>query len=117
MQWCWKTCPITRSLLGSRQSSSAGQLKKRSNFRRSASGRRLTSMEFRMTKSEKSGRQPCPRLLDYFDRIYVINLPARTDRKRVMDEQLPRIDPSFQHPRVSLFAAIRPQEPGGFDSI
>jgi len=74
-------------------------------------------MEFRMTKSEKSGRQPCPRLLDYFDRIYVINLPARTDRKRETDEQLARIGLGFQHPRVSLFAAIRPQEPGGFDSI
>jgi hypothetical protein len=70
-----------------------------------------------MTKSKRAGRQPCPGLLDYFDRIYVINLPARTDRKREMEEQLARIGLSFAHPRVSLFAAIRPHEPGGFDTI
>ena len=56
-------------------------------------------------------------LLDYFDKIYVINLPTRTDRKREMDEQLARIDLSFDHPRVSLFAAIRPADPGSFPSI
>lgn len=56
-------------------------------------------------------------LLDYFDRIYVINLATRTDRKREMEEQFARINLSFEHPRVSLFAAIRPKDPGGFPSI
>src|SRR5712664_3074526 len=40
MPWCWKACPTTRSLLGSRQSLNAGQPKKRSSLRRSASAKR-----------------------------------------------------------------------------
>lgn len=56
-------------------------------------------------------------LLDYFDKIYVINLPSRTDRKKEMDEQLARVELSFDHPRVCLFAGIRPEDRGGFASI
>lgn len=55
--------------------------------------------------------------LDYFDRIFIINLPARADRRREMDQQLRRIGLSLQSPRVELFAALRPEHKGAFDSV
>lgn len=60
---------------------------------------------------------PGEMLLDLFEEIYVINLPARTDRKTEIAEQLARLNLSLDHPRVHLFAAIRPAERGEFESI
>lgn len=56
-------------------------------------------------------------LLDYFDQIYVINLPHRVDRRREMAEQLKAINLSFESTGVRLFEAIRPEDAGGFESI
>jgi glycosyl transferase family 25 len=56
-------------------------------------------------------------LTDLFDMIFVINLPSRADRRREMAQQLARIGLHFDHPRVSLFSAVRPEDPGGFESI
>ncbi len=66
-------------------------------------------------------------LPDYFDKIYVINLATRTDRKKEMDEQLARINRSFDYrkKRIKLFAAITKrsaaymvkQVAGQFDTI
>jgi len=55
--------------------------------------------------------------LENFDVIFVINLPARADRRREMDQQLRRLGLSLQHEKVVLFPAVRPDSPGGFPSI
>lgn len=56
-------------------------------------------------------------LLQSFDQIYVINLPCRADRRSEMDAQLHRVGLSFASPKVTLFAAVRPHDDGGFPSI
>lgn len=55
--------------------------------------------------------------LAYFDRIFVINLPSRADRRREMEQQLQRIGLSLQSPLVELFSAIRPEHKEAFESI
>jgi GR25 family glycosyltransferase involved in LPS biosynthesis len=56
-------------------------------------------------------------LLDYFQGIYIINLPSRTDRLREIDVQLKKIGLSLDHPNIQVFAAIRPDDAGEFESI
>lgn len=55
-------------------------------------------------------------LLSVFDRIYVINLAHREDRRREMEAQLNRIGLGFDHPQVTLFPASFPPDQGDFDS-
>jgi len=55
--------------------------------------------------------------LEYFQQIYVINLPHRLDRRREMAQQLERIGLGFESPVVRLFAAVRPDDAGEFQSI
>lgn len=55
--------------------------------------------------------------LDYFERIYVINLPARIDRQVEIAAQLKSIGLTLAEGRVELFAAVRPDAPEGFPSI
>ncbi len=57
------------------------------------------------------------RLFATFDRLYVINLAARDDRRREMAEELARLGLGFDHPRVHLFDAVRPESAGPFRSI
>lgn len=56
-------------------------------------------------------------VLSVFDRIYVLNLPHRRDRRREMEAELARIGLSFAHPSVTLFPAIAPADPGEFPSL
>lgn len=56
------------------------------------------------------------RLFATFDRLYVINLAARDDRRREMAGELERLGLGFDHPRVRLFEAIRPDDAGPFRS-
>lgn len=42
------------------------------------------------------------------DRIFIINLPERSDRRRQMDKQLRKLGLSLQSDKVELFAAIKP---------
>ena len=56
-------------------------------------------------------------LADYFDRIYIINLAERQDRRDEMSQQLSNIQLSLAHPKIHLFPAVRPGSPGEFDSI
>lgn len=51
-----------------------------------------------------------------FDRIYVINLPDRTDRRREMVAQLGRIGLDAD-PLVEFFPAVRPADKGEFGSL
>jgi hypothetical protein len=55
--------------------------------------------------------------LDIFQKIYVINLAARTDRRREMQEQFDRIGMRLDDPKVELFEAIRPGDADGFPSV
>ncbi|MEF3075156.1 glycosyltransferase family 25 protein [Methylobacter sp. Wu1] len=57
------------------------------------------------------------KLTDYFQRIYIINLPYRTDRKREINAQLKKIGLSLEHPQIDLFPAVRPDDAGYFPSI
>ena len=51
-----------------------------------------------------------------FDRVYVINLPDRTDRRREMVAQLGRIGLDGD-PLVEFFPAVRPVDKGDFGSL
>ncbi|HEY6919542.1 MAG TPA: glycosyltransferase family 25 protein [Tabrizicola sp.] len=55
-------------------------------------------------------------LRSLFDRIYVINLPDRTDRRREMEAQLARIGLAGD-PLVAYFPAVRPADKGEFGSL
>jgi glycosyl transferase, family 25 len=51
-----------------------------------------------------------------FDRVYVINLPDRTDRRREMTAQLALIGLE-NDPLVQFIPAVRPADPGDFGSL
>ncbi len=51
-----------------------------------------------------------------FDRVYVINLPDRTDRRREMEAQLALIGLEGD-PLVQFYPAVRPTDPGDFGSL
>jgi glycosyl transferase family 25 len=55
--------------------------------------------------------------MDYFERIFIINLPSRTDRQAEIAAQLNAVGLSLAAPNVELFAAVRPDAPEGFPSI
>ncbi|MGC6329792.1 glycosyltransferase family 25 protein [Rhizorhabdus sp. FW153] len=57
------------------------------------------------------------RLFATFDRLYVINLAARDDRRQEMAGELARLGLGFDHPHVRLFDAIRPESAGPFRSV
>ncbi|MDX2230812.1 MAG: glycosyltransferase family 25 protein [Leptolyngbyaceae cyanobacterium bins.349] len=57
------------------------------------------------------------KILDFFQRGYVINLPERTDRRKGAAAELNKLGLSFTPGKLELFAAIRPTETGGFPSI
>jgi hypothetical protein len=58
-----------------------------------------------------------PHPLDLFDKIFVINLATRDDRRREMDEQFRRIGLALDSPLVEVFAAVRPDDRGDFPSV
>ena len=49
--------------------------------------------------------------------IRVINLPERRDRRRAFARQLSRVGLGYDDPGVTLVAAVRPSEPGGFPTV
>jgi glycosyl transferase family 25 len=54
-------------------------------------------------------------ITNIFSRVYVINLPQRTDRRREMAGQLRRI--GLGEREVAWFAAVRPADAGGFPTL
>ncbi|KKC23725.1 hypothetical protein [Sphingomonas sp. SRS2] len=60
---------------------------------------------------------PAERLFASFDRLYILNLPGRADRRHEMAGELARIGASLDDPRVRLFPALRPAVAGGFPNI
>ena len=55
-------------------------------------------------------------MFDAFDKISIISLPHRTDRRKEMREQLRNVGLA-DDPRVEFFEAVRPADPGRFASI
>lgn len=55
-------------------------------------------------------------MLDQFDRVHVINIVDRTDRRREMEAQLQRVGAAHD-PRVVFLPAERPTDPGPFPSL
>lgn len=69
-----------------------------------------------MTASNPPARFDKALLRSLFDRVYVINLPDRTDRRREMTAQLALIGLA-EDPLVQFFPAVRPEDRGDFGSI
>jgi len=55
--------------------------------------------------------------LQYFERIYVINLPSREDRRREICRQLNAHGIDLYGSGVELFPGVRPDSAGGFRSV
>jgi hypothetical protein len=55
-------------------------------------------------------------LLDSFDRICIINLPQRRDRRRAVTREMRRQGVTVDGVRVRFFDAMRPEGPGDFPS-
>lgn len=54
---------------------------------------------------------------EYFQRIYIINLPERTDRRQEMEAQLSSVGLGKTSSPVQFFQAIRPVDAGEFPTI
>jgi glycosyl transferase family 25 len=56
-------------------------------------------------------------IFDIFERIFIVNLPERTDRRTEMVLELKKLAISETDPRVVFFPAIKPETTAGFPSI
>ena len=65
----------------------------------------------------RSARSSRMKIFDAFERIVVINLPERTDRRREMTAELRRAGIDRRDPRLQFFAGIRPADAGQYPSI
>ncbi|MDM9382279.1 glycosyltransferase family 25 protein [Chlorogloeopsis sp. ULAP01] len=57
------------------------------------------------------------KFIEFFERIYVINLPYRVDRRQAMEKELEKARIPFTPGKVELFAAIRPDSAAPFEKI
>lgn len=57
------------------------------------------------------------KFVEFFDRIYVLNLPHRVDRLRKIEKELEQFGMPFTPRKVELFSAIRPDSAEPFTSI
>lgn len=55
-------------------------------------------------------------LLSEFDRIRIINLKERSDRRREVEQQLARLGLGFDDPQIRIHEATRVSDPAGFPS-
>lgn len=65
----------------------------------------------RMHSSEGKG------LLDGFDHVRIISLPARTDRRRSVVSELSTLGASVDGKTIAFQDAVRPSDAGGFETI
>jgi Glycosyltransferase family 25 (LPS biosynthesis protein) len=56
-------------------------------------------------------------VLASFDKIYIINLPERTDRLRSIERELGGLGSKVPLGNIVVFPAVRPAEPAGFPEI
>ncbi len=57
------------------------------------------------------------KLIDFFERVYAINLPSRKDRHRMIVQELKKAGMPPKPNKVEIFPAIRPNDAGDFPSI
>lgn len=57
------------------------------------------------------------KLLDFFESIYIINLPERKDRRKLITQELKKHNIPLIPGQVEIFPAIRPENVAGFPSI
>lgn len=57
------------------------------------------------------------KLKDFFDKIYIINLPERVDRRRGMERELKSIGLDYSSEKVEIFSAIKPAEKLAYPNI
>ncbi len=57
------------------------------------------------------------KITDYFQGVYAVNLPERTDRRQLIVKELEKAEMPLTLTQVEIFPAIRPDEAGGFPSI
>lgn len=57
------------------------------------------------------------KFIDYFEHIYIINLPYRQDRRRMITRQLEAAGMPITLKKVEIFPAIRPDHAEGFPNI
>ncbi|MBF2009675.1 MAG: glycosyltransferase family 25 protein [Chlorogloeopsis fritschii C42_A2020_084] len=57
------------------------------------------------------------KFIEFFDRIYVINLPYRVDRRQAMEKELEKAGMPFTPGKVEIFSAIRPDTAAPFEKI
>lgn len=55
--------------------------------------------------------------IDFFDHIYVVNLPERKDRLKQMERELIQMNMPLSSEKVEIFCAIKPDSAGSFPSI
>jgi glycosyl transferase family 25 len=56
------------------------------------------------------------RIIEYFDRAYIINLADRTDRRRETEHEFQRVGIKIPSEKVRFYTATRPTEKGGFST-
>jgi len=56
-------------------------------------------------------------LLNSFERIRIINLAARSDRRREITSEFTRLGLSIGNSRIAFHQACRPEDAGGFETI
>ncbi|TAD97844.1 MAG: glycosyltransferase family 25 protein [Oscillatoriales cyanobacterium] len=57
------------------------------------------------------------KITDYFQGVYAVNLPERTDRRKLIVKELEAAGMPLKPHQVEIFPAIRPDDAGGFPSI
>ena len=57
------------------------------------------------------------KIIDFFERAYVINLPSRMDRRKMIVQELKKAEMPLRPNKIEIFPAIRPDNAGGFPSI
>ena len=56
-------------------------------------------------------------LFDWFDKVYIVNLPPRTDRRQETIAEFARMGMTIPSEKIQFFEATRPVEKGQFPSI
>lgn len=57
------------------------------------------------------------KIMDFFDRAYVVNLPERKDRRTIMVRELEKAGMPLTANKTEIFPAIRPDDAGEFPSL
>lgn len=57
------------------------------------------------------------KLIDQFERVYIVNLPERADRRREIEAELARFGMRVDGEKIRFFKAVRPADAGSFPSL